>query len=52
MSILVVSASLNPKSRSRILAQRAWTHLQQLKEPGAFLDLQKLPLPLCDGGAA
>ncbi len=52
MSLLVLSSSLNPKSRSRLLARRAWAHLQEKQVPGAFLDLQELPLPFCDGGAA
>ena len=48
---LVLSASLRPSSRSKILASHA---LQKLQEKGAdveFLDLQDHPLPFCDGGA-
>jgi len=52
MRYLVISCSLNPESRSRILAQIAHQHLE--KKPGGseFIDLQSFPLPMCDGGAA
>lgn len=52
MSILVVSSSLDPKSRSRVLARRALARLQQCGTPAAYLDLQETPLPFCDAGAA
>lgn len=52
MRYLVISCSLNPGSRSRILAQIAHRHLE--KKPGGseFLDLQSHPLPMCDGATA
>lgn len=50
---LVISTSLNPDSRSRILARAAMSLLQQhsaATEP-AFLDLAELKLPMCDGAS-
>ena len=52
MSLLVVSTSLDPKSRSRVLARRAFARLQQCGTEAAFLDLRELPLPFCDAGPA
>ena len=52
MSLLVLSTSLNPKSKSRHLALAARAALQAQALPCEWLDLQDLPLPLCDGGAA
>ncbi len=49
--IIVISASLNPKSRSRLLAKAAHSRAAA-KKPTAWLDLQEFPLPLCDGGAS
>lgn len=48
---LVISCSLNPASRSRVLARRAFELLQDRGEPAALLDLRETPLPLCDGEA-
>ncbi|MCC6909802.1 MAG: NAD(P)H-dependent oxidoreductase [Phycisphaerales bacterium] len=51
MKLAVVSCSLDPDSRSRILASRAH---ELLKASGAdvdWIDLADIPLPLCDGGA-
>ena len=46
---LIISTSLNPNSRSRILAQRALTVFNE-KEVGAeFFDLRDIDLPFCDG---
>lgn len=50
--ILVVSASLHPRSRSRLLAQAACQRLEKLDRPFEFFDLAENPLPLCDGDAA
>ncbi|QEG42627.1 NADPH-dependent FMN reductase [Roseimaritima ulvae] len=50
--ILVVSASLHPRSRSRLLAQAACQRLEKLERPYELLDLNEHPLPLCDGDAA
>lgn len=52
MEILVLSTSLNPGSRSAILARYAFDQLQERGESIAWVDLRELPLPLCDGGAA
>ncbi len=50
--ILLVSCSLNPDSRSRVLARAAFDRLAETGEPVEFVDLQELPLPLCDGATA
>lgn len=50
--ILIVSASLNPESNSRILAQEAGRVLTAEGVAADVLDLREYPLPLCDGGAA
>jgi len=52
MSYLVIAASLNPQSRSRILAQAARDAFQKQGEQAVLLDLAKRPLPLCDGDTA
>ncbi len=52
MSICVISCSLNPDSRSRILAHAASQRLTQLGAAPAFVDLRDYELPLCDGYAA
>ena len=52
MRYLVISCSLNPESRSRILAQIAQRHLETKPGGCEFLDLQTTPLPMCDGAAA
>ena len=47
----IFSTSLNPESRSRLLAQCA---AEQLKEQGikpVFYDVQDVQLPMCDGSA-
>lgn len=46
---LVVSTSLHPESRSRILATRAREHLEHEGAPTAWLDLREITLPFCDG---
>ena len=43
---LVISCSLNPKSRSRIMAKHA--HGLYCKE-SEFLDLRDIDMPICDG---
>lgn len=48
--ILVISSSLNPRSRSRILARAAYDVLCK-KGDADWLDLQDFSLPLCDGGS-
>lgn len=52
MSILVISTSLNPGSRSRVMARQAVADLQTAGIATDWLDLQDKPLPMCDGGAA
>lgn len=52
VNILVVSTSLNPGSRSRILARHALQKLEQLDAIVDFIDLRDTPLPICDGDAA
>ncbi len=51
MNLLVISTSLNPDSRSRVMAREARGQLELLGATVDFLDLQKTPLPLCDGDA-
>ena len=52
MNLLVISASLNPGSNSRLLAREARRALEADGVPVSLLDLRELPLPLCDGDAA
>ncbi len=52
MNLLIISASLNPGSKSRLLADAASTVLTASGVTHEDLDLKDLPLPLCDGGAA
>lgn len=49
MSFLVVSTSLNPESRSRILAREAVKRLSALPQGCKYLDLADTPIPFCDG---
>ena len=50
--ILVISCSLNPKSRSRLLAQAARDAFAERSESVEFVDLQEFSLPFCDGNVA
>ena len=50
--IVVISASLNSDSNSRLLAREAKRVLEQEGQEVLLLDLRDHPLPLCDGGAA
>ncbi|KAA5544702.1 NAD(P)H-dependent oxidoreductase [Roseiconus nitratireducens] len=50
--ILVLSASLNPGSRSRILANACFEKLQSLGREPEWFDLAQTPLPFCDGAQA
>jgi len=52
MNILLISGSMNPDSRSRILVQAAEKALQGMGVKTRLIDLKDTPLPLCDGGAA
>lgn len=49
MSLLILSASLNPASLSRAMAQTARDTLTSDGTPCAWLDLRELTLPQCDG---
>ena len=49
---LVISASLHPDSRSRILGRACRDHLQTLQRDTQWFDLAEHPLPLCDGATA
>lgn len=51
-TVLVVSCSLNPDSRSRRLAEAAVDSLERLGASVELIDLQEHDLPLCDGDAS
>ena len=51
MRYLVLSCSLNPNSRSRILARMVREHLAARPGGAELVDLQDYDLPLSDGGA-
>lgn len=50
--ILVISSSLHPNSRSRILAQACTDRLSEVGEAPHLFDLAQTPLPPCDGATA
>lgn len=50
--ILVISSSLHPHSRSRLLAFAACERLKKMDRPFELLDLVERPLPFCDGHSA
>jgi NAD(P)H-dependent FMN reductase len=50
--ITIVSASLNPDSKSRILAQETQRILQEDGQEVALVDLRDFALPLCDGDSS
>ncbi|QQE13836.1 NAD(P)H-dependent oxidoreductase [Planctomycetota bacterium] len=52
MNTLIISCSLNPKSRSALLAQHAHDILTQLNIDNTILDLRDFDLPLCDASSA
>ena len=52
MKILVLSSSLNPGSRSRILAKCAVPALEEAGAEVVYIDLKDHPLPICDGADA
>ena len=51
MRYLTISCSLNPNSRSRILARIVHRHLATRPGGAEFVDLQNYDLPISDGGA-
>lgn len=52
MQLLVVSASLNSESNSRLLAREAHRALNDSGHAAELVDLRDLALPLCDGSTA
>lgn len=50
--ILVISSSLHPDSRSRILARACIERLETLEEECSLFDLAQTTLPPCDGATA
>ena len=46
---LIISTSLNPNSRSRILATAAAHAMEKNQQPCELLDLAQMELPNCDG---
>jgi NAD(P)H-dependent FMN reductase len=52
MNIVLISGSMNPKSHSRLLIEEADKALRALGVETRVIDLAKIPLPICDGGAA
>jgi FMN reductase len=52
MTCLVISSSLNPKSRSRVLASIAFKILKNINRPVDWLDLADYSIPFCDGDSS
>jgi len=48
----VISCSLNPASKSRVLAKAAADEFEKSGSVADFVDLSEIALPMCDGGAA
>ena len=51
MANLIISSSLNPKSRSRLLALIAFKTLKSMAVSVDWLDLADHSIPLCDGNS-
>jgi FMN reductase len=51
MKYLIIACSLNPDSKSRIMAKTAFSSLEKKGADVELIDLAELELPLCDGGA-
>src|SRR5690349_15809359 len=51
MAHLVISSSLNPASKSRILAHRAKVLLDEQGADAEYIDIRDVSLPACDGDA-
>ena len=49
MSLLIISSSLNPDSKSRKMAQCALSQAMEQGVDATYLDLMDFPLQLCDG---
>ncbi len=52
MSILVISSSLSPDSKSRIVANEMNACLKSAGANPEFIDLRKYPMPFCDASQA
>lgn len=52
MQVVVLSSSLNPRSRSRLLARGAEASLRTHGVEPRWLDLADYSLPVCDGGSS
>lgn len=52
MSFLVISASLNPESKSYQMAKAAFEDLQKQGVSANLLDIREFDLPFCDGHKA
>ena len=50
--MLIISSSLHPTSRSRILAKACAAELERLQRPQCLFDLAVTTLPPCDGASA
>ncbi len=49
---LMISCSLNPESRSRLLARAGFEVLRSTQEDCDYIDLADISLPMCDGAGA
>jgi NAD(P)H-dependent FMN reductase len=52
MPLLVIACSLNPESRSRVLAREAHKRLNAAGQRADLVDVAPLNFPVCDGAAA
>jgi len=52
MKHLIISCSLNPASKSRIMAEAALRLLEEKSAEVELLDLAEMEIPFCDGSAA
>lgn len=50
MAYLILSCSLSPQSRSRVLARDAAARIEDTGGEVEVVDLREYPLPMCDGG--
>ena len=50
--VLVLSSSLHPNSRSKLLARACVDRLASIGRPHEYFDLAGTPLPPCDGASA
>jgi NAD(P)H-dependent FMN reductase len=52
LMVLLISSSLHPDSRSRILARACAAELESIGKESHLFDLSESPLPQCDGATA